>query len=288
MNIQKMGGDDAHALAYTGQSQQPQVMALPEVAAPRSNPLLMIWRRKGVLLAIMAVCVLAAMAVYWFSPQIFRSEARLFVHTNAPEGATGQNSLAAQCELIKSASILANVLATEEVANSRTLKESSSRWKTLKENLNASGTKDNDIITVSYESPYPKEAQTILKAVVDAYSVYHNKEKVSRVFELEKWRDKAKEELTQKQKELLDFKKANAALAMTGEKGNMTIQKLTSLQEALTAAHIDTVNARSAYDSVNLKLKNATQLHALVEYLRSTGGVGNNDSNEQALRSQLM
>src|SRR5947209_3851231 len=108
MNIQKMGGDDAHALAYTGQAQQPQVMALPDVAAPRSNPLLMIWRRKGVLLAVMAVCVLAAMAMYWFSPQIFRSEARLFVHTNAAEGGgAGQNSLAAQCELIKSASILA-------------------------------------------------------------------------------------------------------------------------------------------------------------------------------------
>jgi succinoglycan biosynthesis transport protein ExoP len=287
MNIQKMGGDDAHALAFTGQSQA-QVMALPEVAAPRSNPLLMIWRRKGVLLFVMAVCVLAAAIMYWFSPQIFRSEARLFVHTNAPEGATGQNSLAAQCELIRSASILANVLATEEVASSRTLKEASSRWNTLKENLHATGGKDNDIITVSYDSQYPKEAQTILKAVVDAYSAYHTKEKVSRVFELEKWRDKAQEDLKQKQKELLEFKKANAALAMTGEKGNMIIQKLTSLQEASTAAHIDAVNARSAYDSVKEKLRNPTQLHALVEYLRTTGAVGNNDSNEQALRTQLM
>src|SRR2546430_13535062 len=70
MNIQKMGGDDAHALAYTGQAQQAQVMALPDVAAPRSNPLLMIWRRKGVLLAVMAGCAFAAIGLDSVSPPI--------------------------------------------------------------------------------------------------------------------------------------------------------------------------------------------------------------------------
>jgi capsular exopolysaccharide synthesis family protein len=299
MDIQKI--EDSLGLSFQGQSpQQTQMMAMPEVGAPAANPLMMIWRRKGILVGVMAACVLGALIWYMFSTQIFRSESRLFVQTGGAKapldvggnsgggGNAGQGNLHTQCELIKSASILASVLASPELANLKTF-EDGQRWTKLKENLNATVGKDNDIITVSFDSPYPREAQTILKSVVDAYASFHTKEKRSRVSELEKWRNKTQADLEKKQKELLEFKKANHTVSFTaGEKGNLTQQKLTSLQTALTQAHLDTINARSAYDSAKAKLNDPAQVHNFVEYLRSTGVSIGSDSNEQALRSQLL
>src|SRR5258706_9725577 len=298
MDIQKI--EDSLGLSFQGQSpQQTQMMAMPEVGAPAANPLMMIWRRKGILLGVVAACVLGALIWYMFSTQIFRSESRLFVQTGGAKapldvgsnnggGGTGQGNLHTQCELIKSASILASVLASPELANLKTF-EDGQRWTKLKENLNATVGKDNDIITVSFDSPYPREAQTILKSVVEAYASFHTKEKRSRVSELEKWRNKTQLDLEKKQKELLEFKKANHTVSFTaGEKGNLTQQKLASLQTALTQAHLDTINARSAYDSAKAKLNDPAQVHNFVEYLRSTGVSIGADSNEQALRSQLL
>jgi capsular exopolysaccharide synthesis family protein len=296
MDIQKIS--DSHALSYPAQPQA-QMMAVPDVGAPAINPLMMIWRRKGILLGVTLLCVLAAGVKYLFSTQIFRSESRLFVQTGGAKapldvgtsntsGSVGQGNLHTQCELIKSASILASVLASPELADLKTF-EDGSRWTKLKENLAATVGKDNDIITVSFDSPFPKEAQTILKTVVDAYAGYHSKEKRSRVAELEKWRTKTQLELERKQKELLEFKKANHALTFSaGDKNNLTMQKLASLQTALTQAHLDTVNAKSSYESAKAKLGDPNQLHAFVEYLRSTGVSIGADTNEQALRSQLL
>ena len=73
-----------------------------------------------------------------------------------------------------------------------------------------------------------------------------------------------------------------------GDKNNITVQKLLSLQTALTDAHVETVNAKSAYESAKAKLGDPAQLHNFIEYLRSTGVSIGADSNEQALRSQLL
>src|SRR4051794_7259340 len=183
MDIQKIG--DSQALSYPAQPQA-QMMAVPDVGAPAINPLMMIWRRKGILIGVTLLCVLAAGIKYLFSTQIYRSEARLFVQTGGSKaplevntgsggGGVNQGNLHTQCELIKSASIMASVLASPELATLKTF-EDGSRWSKLKENLNATVGKDNDIITVSFDSPYPKEAQTVLKTIVDAYASYHSKE----------------------------------------------------------------------------------------------------------------
>jgi capsular exopolysaccharide synthesis family protein len=276
----------------------PQVTVLPDVGAPRSNPLVMIWRRRGILLAVTALCVCAALVWYWVSPAIYRSESRLFVQVptaKAIDGSAGSSTasnsaLRTQCELIKSASILANVLASPDLADLRTFQDNGgSRWNTLKDKLAATAEKDKDLITVSFESPYPKEAQTVVRSVVDAYTSYYTKEKKARVAELEKYRDRTQADLARKQKELLDFKKANASVSFTGgEKGNLAMQKLASLQEAVTQAHIETVNARSALDSAKSKLNDPAQLKNLVEYLRSTGTAIGADANETTIRGQLI
>lgn len=298
MNIQNGGGsggggDDAQALSFStqgGQGQAMQVMAVPsDASGPRTNPLLMIWRRKEILLAVTVLCVVLAGIRYMMADRIYRSEARLFVQTGGSKGndlGVGHGNLQTQCELIKSASILANVLAMPELAEFRTF-DQPSRWETLKGNLTASVGKDSDIITVTFDSPFKTEAQPILKAVVDAYAGFHTKEKRSRVAELEKWRARMQGELEKKQREVLDFKKADGAISFTGEKGNMTMQKLASLQEAVTQAHIDNVNKKSALDSVRSMMTTPDKLRQLVDSLRAQG-MHSADAGEGTLRGQLL
>ena len=265
----------------------------PDAPGPRSNPVLVVSRRWRVLLAVMLLCVAAAAVRYALADRVYRSEARLFVQTGGMKPGADANLLSAgsthaglraQCELIKSASILASVLALPDLMELRTF-DQPSRWTTLKDNLTATPGRDGDVITVTFDSPYPKESQQVLRAVVDAYSGFHTKEKRSRVAELEKWRARTRAELERKQREVLEFKKANGALAFNGEKGNITLQKLASLQEAVTQAHIDGVNRRSALDSARSMAATPDRLRQLVDALRAQG-MQSGDPGESSLRGQ--
>src|SRR5258706_8106435 len=110
MDIQKFD-DSSNDLSYPAPTPQAQVMAVPDVGASAPNPLMMIWRRKGILIGVTLLCVLAAGVKYLFSTQIYRSEARLFVQTGSSKaplevntgGGVNQGNLHTQCELIKSA-----------------------------------------------------------------------------------------------------------------------------------------------------------------------------------------
>src|SRR5688500_18251078 len=57
----------------------------PDGAGPRSNPVLMIWRRKRVFLAVTLLCVAGAAVRYALADRVYRSEARLFVHASGPK-----------------------------------------------------------------------------------------------------------------------------------------------------------------------------------------------------------
>lgn len=286
MNIQNaMIHDPSQPLA-----QVPQVMAVPEVSAPRSNPLSMIWRRRNVVLIVTAVCLAAAYVKYFISPAVYRSEAKLFVSNLKSPGDTSPNSAQAnlnnQVSLLKSATVLVDALSTPEVANSRTF-QVDSRLNLFKQNLNASVGKENDIITLSFDSPNQTEARVILEKVIDAYQNHYTKEKTVHVDQLNRWRKQKQEELDKKQAQLLAIKKANGALSFTGDKGNIVHQKLASLQEAVTQAHIDTLNAKSDVDSARKLASTPEGIKKLVEFLRSTTSVVSSDASEQSLRSQL-
>jgi capsular exopolysaccharide synthesis family protein len=266
----------------------------------RMNPAAMIWRRRGIVIGVTVVCVVAAAVWAWLTPAVYRSEARLYVQfagANKPaatsaDGARGagsqfnnsQANLNAQAELIKSTSVIAMVLAIPEMDRMKTFEES--RYGTMRDNLNARVSRENDILTVSFDSPYSREAKRILEEVVSAYSGFHEKERRARFAELDKLRARAKEELGQKQKELLEYKKANGAISLGGEKGNIVVQKLERLEQALTDARVEGVNAKSSLDSIKGMLADPEKVRRLVESLRSAGG-GGASVEEQSLRSQV-
>ena len=281
--------------ASPGLSMRTQYLSVPEQptgAGPRANPLAMIWRRRGILFAVVGICVLGALIKYWTTPAIYRSEARLFVQTSGLKAgvdgsrSNSQGNLHAQAELIKSNKVIAMVLGVKEIQNLKTFEDS--LYTTFKRNLQATVGKDDDIITVSFDSPYKGEAKWILEEVIKAYAGFHTKENQARFAELTKWREKTRAELEKKQQELVVYKRANGALSLGGETGNIVVQKLGRLEQALTDAHVETVNAKSALDSVKGMLGEPEKLKRLVESMRaSSGGGGVGSIEEQSLRSQL-
>jgi capsular exopolysaccharide synthesis family protein len=177
------------------------------------------------------------------------------------------------------------VLGVKEIQNLKTFEDS--LYTTFKNNLRATVGKDDDIITVSFDSPYKGEAKWILEEVIKAYAGFHTKENQARFAELTKWREKTRAELEKKQQDLVEFKRANGALSLGGEKGNIVVQKLERLEQALTDAHVEKVNAKSALDSVKGMTADPEKLRKFVEALRSSGGAGTGSVEEQSLRSQL-
>jgi capsular exopolysaccharide synthesis family protein len=310
MNVQNLSEDQSALAEPPTSTSQPtatqsaiaRTTALATREQPPSPPagkktamdlLAMIWRRRRIVAAVTGGCLLIALIWALVSPKIYRSEARLFVQgggvksgaeANKP-GASG-SSLHSQAELIKSTTVMAMVLASPELDEMKTFADS--RYNTLKENLNAVVGKDNDIITVSFESPYPREARKVLDVVIASYSSFHTKEKKARFAELEKWREKTQAELDKKQKELVDYKRAHSTMSMAGEKGNIVVQRLERLEQALTDAHVETVNAKSALDSAKATMDKPERLRKLVEALRTTGNGAGVSPEEQSLRKQLL
>jgi len=138
MNIQKMVIDDEQttALAMRG-SAAPTVMAVPEVASPRANPLAMIWRRRGVLIIVLGVCVLTAAVKYAMTTKVYQSRQRVLVKMNNLRGAgesgpqtTMATELQRQCDRIKSVPVLNEVRAALAPANLKTF-DTNNRWRVL-------------------------------------------------------------------------------------------------------------------------------------------------------------
>src|SRR5690242_11787624 len=80
--------DEGQPLSFS-QAGPMQLVGVPDVGAPRSNPLQMIWRRRMVLAAVTVFCVVAAGVKFLLADRVYRSEARLFVQTTGSKDPGG-------------------------------------------------------------------------------------------------------------------------------------------------------------------------------------------------------
>jgi uncharacterized protein involved in exopolysaccharide biosynthesis len=150
---------------------------------------------------------LAFVYLYKTTP-IFQSTSRIYVEQSGPkiitetEGVMTQskNYLYTQAELLKSTPILADCLLLPGIKEMRTFTGVDNTIAYLKKQLTADVGKKDDIINVSFDSPYPAEAAQLVNAVVDSYITYHATSKRSTSAEvlkiLQKEKDKRGQELS--------------------------------------------------------------------------------------------
>lgn len=262
---------------------EPRALVVPPPPEPVSHDALLqiLLRQRRAVLIILGACLLMS-GIYLISARrLYTGQSRLYVEQSGPklvkdgEPRVSENYLNTQCELINSTPILALALASPEVATIPSLKKIDTVF--LKKELVVEPGKHDDIITVSLELPDAAGASTLVNAIVNSYITYqtnHRRDTANEALAiLSAQKQKRDQELQSKVHQLIELKESARTLSFDNDRGNPILQRLASLSEALTAARMETVNAKSDYEQARRILDNDPQKLKQVEHQQNLGGV---------------
>jgi len=229
---------------------------------------------------------------------IYTSASRIYVEQSGPkiiselEGVMTRsgNYLYTEGELLKSNPIVADVVDDAEIQQLKTFANVDNLAAYVKRNLNVSIGRRDDIITVSFNSPYPAEAAQIVNAVTASYVNYHSARKRSTASEvlkiLQKEKLKRDEELLGKFAEMLEFTRENEVVSFDNKGGNVVFERLTKLSDALTEAQLAALNAKADFEAVKSMANEPAKIRQFATASASTGIRVFVSDNETQLRSE--
>lgn len=276
----------------------PPVQGLP---GDHSRPSLLhtLWRRRLIVVA----ATVASLAVGWVqlnnTTPLYTSTSRLYVERSNPRIIPGTeeltfgpwNYLNTQCALFKSTPIAASALERPGIRELRTFSGMSNPVGYLKAILRVGLGKDDDIISVSLESPYPEEAAQIVNAVVDAYVTYQSASRRSTAAEilkiLQREKTRREAELAAALKAMTDYQKSNDLLAFQGSDGSFMSRRMESYSSALIAVQSELLDALAAVQAAKETLDDPTRFRRYVELRRLGGREGLAAPEESALRAEV-
>ena len=219
---------------------------------------------RKIILATMILTMTVAFIYLLSATPIYTSAAKIYAEQTGPkmisdyEGfMTGsKNYLYTQKELIVSTPIISEAAGKPQIKNMKTFKGIDNAVAYIKNSLQVSVGKKDDIITVSFDSPYPKEAAAVINSVLDSYIAYHSTHKRSTVLEvlkiLQKEKIKRDGELSDQVKEMLEFTKKNGIITFSNNNdGQVVIQRLAKISEALTQAQLETISSKANYEATS-------------------------------------
>ncbi len=219
-----------------------------------------LWRQRRVIAITTVACLVLCGLYLLVATPVYTIAARLHVHKAAPsimsdrqaETESSDNYLYTQSEMLRSTPILALALSQPGIDQFKTFAGVTNRISYLKQRLDAEVGRKDDLITLSMHSPYPDEAAKIVNNVVNAYVAYQSTEKRTTAGEvlsiLQAEQKKRAQELAVKDAALREFEQTNGEVPLDGERGNVVMQRLTSLSDALTQASLQTLAAKSAFN----------------------------------------
>jgi len=259
-----------------------------------------IWRNRWImLLATIGALVLGFIYISKVTP-IYTSTSRIIVEQSGPRIITemeeavmtqSKNYLYTHAELLKSTPILTAVLKTPGIKKMQTFTGVDNHIAYLKKTLDTVVGKKDDIISISFKSPYPAEAAQVVNAAVDSYITFQATRKQSTSAEVLKILQNKSEErgddLTKKLKAMVDFKNENEALAFENRQGNVVIDRLERLSTVLTEAQLTTIDSKSAYESTKDMVSDPVKLEQFVQAQRARGIYISTGSEKAELKSKL-
>ncbi|MDQ3441702.1 MAG: polysaccharide biosynthesis tyrosine autokinase [Planctomycetota bacterium] len=251
-----------------------------------------IWRQRWVVAMTTGACLVLCLLYVLVATPVYSIAARLYVHKAAPsimsdrqDTENGDNYLYTQSEMLRSTPILALALGAPGTDEFKTFDGVTNRIAFLKKQLSVEVGRKDDLISVGMESAYPDEAVKIVNNVVNAYVAYQSTEKRTTAGEvlsiLRSEKAKRDQELVLKDAALREFEQANGEVPLDGEKGNVVMQRLTSLSDALTQSTLQTLAAKSSFDEA-LKASGLTEAE-----LSSVAMVSLSNTSEEQLRAEL-
>ena len=271
--------------ASAGAIAAPAAVAAPVLdGASRYTPLQVAWRRRWTVLTTVVLCTAAGLIYITKATPRYTSTSQLNVEQTGPQilsdgvGVVAKQSesyLHNQAALLKSSAILEAAANARGFARMKTFQEVDNVIAYLKKRLRVSVGKQDDLITVAFESPYPEEAPVVVNSIVEEYVAHHASKKKSSATEILRilLESKVKNDrlLEQKMEELVKFKQANGTLSFAGTegKGNIIYERLAKLSDALTQAELKTFEADAACEAAKQMLSEPELVTRLVEAQQS-------------------
>ena len=219
-----------------------------------------LWRHLGLILMCVVLSLVGCFIYLSKATPIYESSSQLYVEQTGPrimqemeEGVmTGsKNYLYTQAELVKATAIVSDAIEKSDAVNMRTFSGLSNPIGYLKKALDTTVGKKDDILRVSFKSPYPADAAHVVNCVVDAYISFHSKRKQNTSGEvlniLQKEKAVRGEELKAQLKALMDYKQAHESLAYQRGQNNLLLERLEGYSTALAQAELNSLECQSVY-----------------------------------------
>jgi len=261
---------------------------------------LILWRNRWIVLLTTVVALIAALIYVTKVTPTYTSTSRIYVEQSGPKTFTemeegvmtqSKNYLYTQAELLKSTPILTTVLDTAGIQQMKTFFAVDNHITYLKKTLNATVGKKDDIISISYDSPYPAEAAQLVNTIVDSYITYQATRKRSTSSEILKIlraeKTKRSADLSETLKELVNFQKDNPELVLENSQGNILIDELNRWSTLRTSAQLKTIENKSVHESTKEMVSDPAKLQQFIEAQRASRMYIPRDSERAELKSRL-
>jgi capsular exopolysaccharide synthesis family protein len=240
-----------------------------------------LWRSRWFVLFSVVLALVVGFVYIEKATPIYTSTSALYVQQRVPPviGVGPQvpqrYNLYTQAALIGSSRVIGAGLEALPSSQMQTFHSIDSPVAHLQKNLRVRVGKNDDVISISFASPYPVEAAQVVNAIVSAYQDDHDKHRkmtsTEMLDELQRERDKVGQELRDKREQLAGLRKGNPTVALELDRGNVMTQELQALSDTLARARSETIAAKLFFEGVKARAQDPA---ALREYVSSRGSPG--------------
>jgi capsular exopolysaccharide synthesis family protein len=230
-----------------------------------------VWRQRAVVGITAGICLILAVLYLLLATRYYTGYAKLYVQqigTQLPGLEQhllhdNESFLFTQREVVSSTPVIAMALGAPGIRESKTFSGEDNTFTLFKKNLTIDVGKKDELISIEFDTPYKDEAVKIVSALLDSYKDYQSKQRNSNASEtlefITQERERRGAELKRKAADLQAFQQQFGILSGTDGKTNVIKQQLELLSSALTAAQLEVINAKSAWDDVSRTVLNTPQ-----------------------------
>lgn len=259
----------------------------PTTGVAPESLLHVVWRGRWIMLICIVLALSAGLAYVETATPIYTSTAKLYLdYGGIPIAQSYEPGRAprmtdryiyTQAQLLVSRPILSAVLALPDIGRLQTFAGIDTRLAYLQRNIHVEVGRKDEIISVSFSSPYAGDVPQIINKMVDTYidsrSDSQQEDSSQALALLQEEMTRAKAELDEKRDELETFERTSMGLTLGSDQGSGVTPLFLTLQTELTQARLQASDAKLLFDNAQ---KLADDPEALRQYALSRGSVPTN------------
>jgi capsular exopolysaccharide synthesis family protein len=245
-----------------------------------------LWRRKWVIVTIVAVCLSAAAVYNRVATPIYEARARLLLEPNAQEvvpfrSMEGDPSrldyYVTQLEVLRSPALVRRALENAHLLTADPSQQSGQVSRTLASLTIApvrSDMGESRIITVTYRSPVPDLAARVANGLAQTYVAQNLEARRQGSRDASDWLRQRlvelRQELSQSQGALQQYREHKDVVSLGDQASNIVVQKLAQLNATVTSARADRLEKEAVYQQFKTIQANQEPLDTFSPILSNT------------------